>query len=122
MRIRQIFESPINLIASFCITAALAQSSASTGDEESNKLVTQGLEQKYGSAKTSFILQKPRPGSAVSGVEIARTSNTVYIDSTPCSTDQPKRIFAFVKPYAEGKVSNAVCSSKSYPQIQVIQE
>lgn len=127
MRIHQIFESPIILITSFCITAALSHSSAIAGNEESagvsNVLITQGLQQNYGNAKISFTLQNAKPGSAVSGVQIAggEPNNFVYIDSTPCSTE-PKRIVAFVKPYTSGKVGDAVCGGKHYSQVQVIQE
>jgi|SRR5438876_3085207 len=107
------------LIALFCVALpSLAQSPASLGNQE---LVKQGLTRVYG-VPINFVLRKADPGNALSGVEIARKSDALFIDPTPCRLKQQKRIFMFVKPYKGSKISDAKCDGKSYPQIQVIQQ
>lgn|SRR5262249_38997660 len=110
------------LVVMFYVATVLAQPPAAPENEDLNTLLAQGFERQYGDPRISFISQNAKPGDATSGVEVARTSVKLYIDATPCVTGRPKRIFAFVKPYKEGKVSDAVCSGKRYPQIQVIQQ
>lgn len=114
--------SNIFLIAFFCVATMLAQPPASSGNQELDKLLSQGLGQVYGDPKISFVLQNAKPGDASSGVVIARTSDAVYIDPAPCSTGRSKRIVAFSRRFKESKVSDAVCNGRSYPKIQVIQE
>jgi len=115
MKIGKLIDSKGFLIVFFWVVAVLAQPPASP------HIVAEGLGRAYGDPKIPFVLQNTKPGYAASGVEIARTSDALYIDATPCLT-KSKRIVAFAKPYTEGKVSDAVCNGKNYQQIQVIQE
>jgi hypothetical protein len=106
----------------FLATMALAQPPPSMDNQALQKLIGQGLTQIYGVANMPYLAKNTKPGDALSGVEVARTSNTLSIDPTPCLTNQPKRVVTFVKPYRESKISDAKCSGKSYAQIQVIQQ
>jgi hypothetical protein len=80
------------------------------------------VEQLYG-VPISVVLRNTEPGDASSGVEVARTNDALFIDPTPCLSNPPKRIFKFLKPYKESKISDTKCpDGKSYAQIQVIQQ
>jgi hypothetical protein len=68
------------------------------------------------------VWKNTKPGDVSSGVEIARTNDALFIDPTPCLSNQQKRILAFVKPYRESKISDAKCDGKSFQQVQVIQQ
>jgi hypothetical protein len=116
MKIRKLVGSNIFVIASFCVIAVLGQPS-----DEERRAIEQGFGDIYHNPKIPFVLQHAKPGYASSGVDIWRTSNALYIDTTPCSTDL-KRIVVFVQLYKESKISDARCSQTSYPQFQVIQE
>ena len=122
MKTIKLLSSKSFLLALFFVAApSLAQPPASPDNEGPDKLVRDGLTRVYG-VSISFVSSNATAGAAVSGVEVARTNDTLFIDTTPCLFNQPKRIFAFVKPYREGKLGDAKCDGKSYPQIQVIQQ
>jgi hypothetical protein len=110
------------LIALFSVAfPSLAQPQASLDDQELKKRVEQGLAQVYG-VSVPFVWKNTKPGDVSSGVEIARTNDALFIDPTPCLSNQQKRILAFVKPYRESKISDAKCDGKSFQQVQVIQQ
>jgi hypothetical protein len=101
---------------------ASVQPPALAEDQDLKTLVAEGLTRIYGISNTPFAAKNTKPGDASSGVEVARTKDTLSIDATPCLNNQPKRIVTFVKPYLESKISDAKCNDKRYPQIQVIQQ
>jgi|SRR6266581_2297219 len=117
MNTTKLHRSKSFLIALFSVALpSLAQPPASL-----DNIVKQGLTRVYG-VPIGFVSTNTKPGDASSGVEVARTNDALFIDPTPCLSNQKKRIFAFVKPYKESKISDAKCDGKSYPQIQVIQQ
>jgi len=126
MNTTRLLRSRSFLIALFSVAVpSLAQPQASLDDQELKKRVEQGLAQVYG-VSVSFVWRNAKPGDVSSGVEVARTSDAVFIDPSPCvsnpQSNPQKRIFAFVMPYKLSKISDAKCDGKSYPQIQVIQQ
>jgi hypothetical protein len=122
MNATKLLRSKSFLIALFAFALeSLAQPPVSLDNQELTRLVDQGLTRLYG-VPIPFVLRNTKPGDASSGVEVARTNDALFIDLTPCLSNQQKRIFAFVEPYKESKISDAKCDGKSYPQIQVIQQ
>jgi hypothetical protein len=118
MNTTKLLRSKSFLIALFSAALpALAQSPGSFDNQELAKRV----EQLYG-VPSSVVLRNPEPGDASSGVEVARTNDALFIDPTPCLHNQQKRIFKFVKPYRESKISDAKCDGKTFQQVQVIQQ
>jgi hypothetical protein len=118
MNTTKLLRSKSFLIALFSVAVpSLAQPPASLDSQE----LARRVEQLYG-VPISVVLRNTTPGDASSGVEVARTNDALYIDPTPCPSKEQKRIFVFVKPYKESKISDAKCDGKSYPQIQVIQQ
>src|SRR5438093_617737 len=85
-------------IALFSVAvAALAQPPALPDVPKLKKLAGEGLTQVYGIPNTPFVLKYTKPGDASSGVVIAKTEDTLFIDPTPCVTTQ-KGIITFVRP------------------------
>jgi hypothetical protein len=122
MNTTKLLRSKSLLIALFSVAIpSLAQTPASLDNQELANLVEQGLTRLYG-VQVQFVLRNTTPGDASSGVEVTRTNGALFIDPTPCVSKQPKRIFMFVNPYKESKISDEKCGGKSYPRIQVIQQ
>ena len=90
-------------------------------DQELAKLVNDGLATNYGIPGIPFLVRHMKPGDTSSGVEIARTVDTVSIDATPCKTGTKKLILTFVKPFDTSEVSDVNCTGRTYHRIQVIQ-
>jgi hypothetical protein len=120
MNTTKLLRSMSALFALFSV--ALMSPAQSPDNQDFQKVVAQGLTRAYG-VPVLFVSRIAKPGDASSGVEVAKTNNALFIDPTPCLSNQQRRIiFVFVTPYKESKISDAKCDGKSYPQFQVIQQ
>jgi hypothetical protein len=122
MNTHKLIHSKTLLIAVSCsLYSVLAQPPPLPEDRELRRTIGENLTRLYGVTNIPFVSKSTKPGDASSGVEIARTKDTVSIDPMPCS-NQFKGIVTFVKPYKESKISDVKCNGKTYSRIQVIQQ
>jgi hypothetical protein len=101
---------------------AFAQAPSPVKIVELMTIVREGLARVFGKTanQISFTLKNTRSGDTASGVEVARTNDTLAIDVTPC--DSEKTVVTFIKPYKETPVSDVRCGTRVYSRLQVIQE
>jgi hypothetical protein len=60
------------------------------------------------------------PGDVASGVEVAKTTEEVTIDTTPCA--KKKTLITFHKEYKKEDVSDVTCDGKKFKRVQVEQK
>src|ERR1700724_4375477 len=67
-----------------------------------------------------FACNLARPGETAIGVEVAKTSDVVAIDITPCQ--EYKTVLRFWEPYKETGIGLIRCASGYHPQVKVIKQ
>ena len=91
-------------------------------DTTSKKLLLEKLTKVYGEAEYEIQDMKANTaqGDVASGVEVAKTTEEIAIDTTPCA--KKKTLVMFHMEYTKEDISDVTCDGKKFKRVQVEQK